>query len=141
MLKNTTENHEDYKALLDGKAKVDVIVNQVNERVRKVENVTKLIAVNRTINYTHFVCVSPDSSFHLAFNNLFNQKFDILSDQNRRLILEGELKMNGKSSYCFLFNDVFLICTLKGETREARRTIALNFAITSNLEDTDGSLL
>jgi hypothetical protein len=55
-LKNTGEEHPEYGDIKDGKEKIEVIVRQVNERVRKVENVNKLYEVNKEIQFTTFVC-------------------------------------------------------------------------------------
>jgi uncharacterized protein YggT (Ycf19 family) len=66
-LKHTPESHEEYKELKEGKEKIDIIVNQVNERVRKVENVTKLIAANKTIDFSLFV-----RTLLLYFSNIYN---------------------------------------------------------------------
>ena len=55
-MKSTSEDHPEYADIKEGKEKIEVIVNKVNERVRQVENVNKLISVNKEIEFNSFVC-------------------------------------------------------------------------------------
>lgn len=48
-MKNTPEVHPGFKDLFDAIGKLQNIVNQVNERVRKAENINKLISISKTI--------------------------------------------------------------------------------------------
>lgn len=70
---------------------IGAIVTKVNERVRKIENLNKLISVNKDIT------ISPNCSF------------DLLSDHNRIFLLDQEFLFDGEEAYGYLFNDVLLI--------------------------------
>lgn len=66
------------------------IVSKVNERVRKIENINKLISVNNGITF------SPSCTF------------DLLSDHNRIFQMDEIFLYNFKQVHAYLFSDVIL---------------------------------
>jgi len=108
--------YEDYQLAL---AKIQSIVTQVNNRVRKAENVAKLYEIADEVQI-------PSSL-----------QFDLL-DHNRRLISEGPANVNGKPVYAYLFNDVLFLCREKKNIREGHRVITLKLSVLNELELKEG---
>jgi anti-sigma factor ChrR (cupin superfamily) len=61
LLKNTGADHTDYEDLSNAYQKIVAIVDQVNERVRKVENVARLIQISAKLENTQ-VCLPAASA-------------------------------------------------------------------------------
>merc|ERR1711974_431268 len=86
LLKCTTEGQKSHLTLSESVESIGEIVSKVNERVRKIENINKLISVNSGITF------APDC------------QFDILSDHNRVFSLEEELLVDNVVTHVYLFN-------------------------------------
>ena len=111
LLKYTAEGHPEYQELNLAIENFVAIVNQVNERVRRAENVAKLFSIVKIVSFT---------TVH----------FDLLTDHKRVCRLDGELVVNSKVNFVYLFNDLLLFTRelnppLDGKKYEAVQAIPL----------------
>lgn len=119
LLKNTAPIDPQHEPLQQSLEKIQNIVNQVNERVRKAENINKLIAISKDIDM--------DESLG----------FDVLADHNRVCHLDGPLIVDGANEHVYLFNDVLLLCENDEDTgtREAYSVLKLKVCLVTDIED------
>lgn len=117
MLKVTSPSCSAFVILSKAYDNIGEIVNKVNDRVRKIENINKLIAVNKGVTF------APTC------------KFDILGDHNRIFQLEEEFLINFKPGHGYLFNDVLLIARPvgKGNAMEINQLIWISGSEVRNI--------
>jgi len=120
LLKNTGSDHPEFEVLHQARTEISEIVTKVNERVRQVENLNKLIAIQNEIE--------TDSDMDIVMHN-------------RTFIHEGPMTINKRPYYCYLFSDAFLMCRIKKkkdeDVREASRLVALTMLSVADLDDTE----
>lgn len=118
---------------------IRIVVDDVNTRVREVENLVKLISI------TNQLANGGVSKYYLKFSstcfaNLLKQ-WQII-DPMREYLMEGELGISGKKKYVFLFNDSLLFCNIQLDENEKRvlnanRMLFLNTIQLQDLQSTN----
>lgn len=120
LLKNTGSDHPEFAVLHQARTEISAIVTKVNERVRQVENLNKLIAITKEVEEANSVEIVV---------------------HNRAFVHEGPLTINKRLCYCYLFSDSFLICRVKKkkeeDVREVSRLAPLTMLSVADLEDVD----
>ena len=91
MIKCTEEGSATFTKLSSAMESIGEIVTQVNERVRKTENLNKLITVSKSIDF------APSC------------RFDLLGNHLRVFLLENEILFDGADAFGYLFHDILLI--------------------------------
>jgi len=106
LVKNTSETHPDYNNLVDGLTSIKLSVQNINERIKKIEREEALIAIQKTV-------VGVEDS--------------VLNDKDRIFLYKGPLfeveKGTLKLRYCFLFNDIFMIAKEITDPKKKKKKI------------------
>eukprot|EP00339_Tiarina_fusa_P003038 CAMPEP_0117035226 /NCGR_PEP_ID=MMETSP0472-20121206/25032_1 /TAXON_ID=693140 ORGANISM="Tiarina fusus, Strain LIS" /NCGR_SAMPLE_ID=MMETSP0472 /ASSEMBLY_ACC=CAM_ASM_000603 /LENGTH=304 /DNA_ID=CAMNT_0004744635 /DNA_START=377 /DNA_END=1288 /DNA_ORIENTATION=+ len=110
---------QDEKLMQSALDEIRSVVDDVNTRVREVENLVKLMSIANQISN--------------------GGKWPII-DPMRQFFMEGEMAISGKKKYAFLFSDSLLLCEMNAKnekTLEAFRMIPLSLAVTTDLPASD----